>query len=260
MDNKTEPKTSYMLSSVKNALLILNSFTNEHPEWGIRDLAKHMQVTHSTVQRLLITLASEGYVVQDPATKKFRLGIRLLGFSNIIIKHLEIHKEALPILNQLVQKTGETVHIGVLEGTNVVYLHKVEPLRPIRVFTEIGKSVPCYCLAAGKAILAYQDDRLIEKVIQDGLVPYTKKTITDPVFLRNHLKQIKEQGYATSQGEFLKDGEIFSVAAPIYDYTGKVFASLSLIGIAQWINENTKQKYTEQVKKAAHEISRKLGY
>jgi len=258
MENK-ETKENYMLSSVKNALHIMNSFTVDCPEWGIRDLAKHLNFSHSSVQRLLVTLASEGYVVQDTETKKYRLGTRLLTFHNVITKHLDIHREALPVLQNLVQKTGETVHIGVLEGTKYVYLHKVEPQRSIRVFSEHGVQLPCYCTAEGKAILAFQDEEFIEKVIQEGLIPFTKNTITDPEVLRNHLKEIVQNGYAISQGEYLKEGEILAIAAPIYDYTGKVFACLSLIGVAQRIDHDLKLNYIAQVMKAAREISKKLG-
>lgn len=250
----------YVLSSVKNALLILNSFTVKHPEWGIRDLARHLGVTHSTIKRLLTTLASEGYVVQDPDTKKYRLGIRLLAFDNVIKTSMEIHKEGLPVLERLVKTTNETAHISVLEGSELIYMHKVEPQLPIRVFTEIGRRVPCYCVAGGKAILAYQDEKVVEKVIQSGLIPYTKKTITDPDKLRAHLREIAEKGYAISQGEYLPSGEITSVAAPIFDYSGKAIASISLIAITQKLNDEKLKTYTSHVVKAAKEISRRLGY
>lgn len=253
-------KHNYMLSSVKNALRVLDLFSVKKPERGIREIARELDLSHSTVQRILATLASEGYVVQDPDTKKYRLGVRLLAFNNVITEHLEIYKEALPILKRLVERTGETAHIGILEGTKLVYLHKVEPKRPIRVFTEIGKQVPSYCIAGGKVILAFQDEQKIEQVIQEGLIPYTDKTITDPDELRRHLSEIVQQGYATSQGEYLPEGEIVSIAAPIFDYTGKVFASLSLVGIASRISPQMMQDYIAQVKEAAQEISEELGY
>lgn len=208
----------------------------------------------------MLTLSSEGYVAKDPNTKKYRLGVRVLAFNNVITKNLEIYSESLPTLQDLVQKTGETAHIGILEETNLVYLHKVEPERPIRVFTETGKQAPCYCIAGGKAILAFQEEKTIERIIQAGLTPFTEKTITDPEILRTHLNEIRHNGYAISHGEYLKEGEIIAIAAPIYDYTGRVFASLSLIGIAQLITESRLNTYITQVKKAAKKISENLGY
>lgn len=208
----------------------------------------------------MYTLGSEGFVNQDSITKRYRLGARILGFNKIITDSLEIHQEALPILNELVKKTNETAHISVLEGNGIVYLHKVEPIKSIRVFTEIGKAAPCYCIAGGKAILAHQTGDQIESVIAEGLKPYTNKTITDPEEFRNHLKEIKSKGFAISHGEYLKEGEILSIASPIFDYTGRAFASVSLVGIAEKITQSMLDYNISQVKKAAKIISKNLGY
>jgi len=256
--NKQENK--YILSSVKNTLKVLNSFTKDQPEWGIRELAKHLQLTHSTIQRIMVTLASEGYVTQDINSRKYRLGVRLLAFQNVITSHLEIHEESYPHLQELVKNTGETAHISILEGAQLVYLHKVEPARPIRVFTEIGARVPCYCVAGGKVILAYQSEQKIQEVIDEGLHPFTEKTVTDPDMLRKQLREITEKGYTTTQGELLVEGEVLSIAAPIYNYFGTVFASVSLVCIGQRITDDMKLKYIERVKKTASKISKDLGY
>jgi len=251
---------NYMLSSVKTALRIMNAFSADHPEWGIRELSRHLGITHTTVQRILATLASEGYVAKDPRTRKYRLGARLLAFTKVIASSLEVHRESLPVLQQLVQKTGRTAHIGVLEGNNFVYLHKVEPQQSIPAFSDTGLRTPCYCTAEGKAILAYQDEAFIDGVIQAGLYPFTKKTITDPDKLKQNLREIARQGYAITKGEYQKDGRLMAIAAPVYDYTGKVFASLSIIDEVKKVNDELEKYYISLVTKAAKEVSKRLGY
>ena len=243
-----------------NALNILDSFTQNKPEWGVRELAKHLDLSHSTVMRLLVTLSKKGYVTQDIYTKKYSLGLRLLAFNDILTNNLEIHSESIPFLQKIVQKTGETAHIGVLEGNYLSYLHKVEPERPIRIFTEIGKRVPAHCIAGGKAILAYQKEEKIEEIIQKGLTAFTSITITDPDLFREHMKEIRLKGYAQSQGEYLKEAEILSIAAPIFNYEGEAFASLSLVSIAQRTNKELLDNYVVEVKETARKISIQLGF
>lgn len=251
---KQEP----LLSSVTNALRILRSFTLDEPEKGIRELAKELNLSKSSVQRLVATLSHEGFVAKDPVTQKYRLGVSLLALSHVVTNHLEIHKEALPILEKLVEKLGETAHIGILEGIHVVYLHKVETKHPIRIFTDIGKNNPSYCTGCGKAILAYQQSEIIENVIAEGLVPYTDKTITIPSEFRDHLKAIKENGFAVSMEE-LNEG-VVSIAAPIHDYTGHVYAALSIVGPIHRIHSNVIPSFAKEIMKAAAEISESLGY
>lgn len=251
---KQEP----LLSSVTNALRILRAFTLDEPEKGIRELAKELELSKSSVQRLIATLTHHGFVAKDPLTQKYRLGVSLLALSHVVTNHLEIHREALPILKQLVDKLGETAHIGILEGNHVVYLHKVETKHPIRILSDIGKDNPAYCTGCGKAILAYQDREVIEQIIAEGLIPYTDKTITIPEEFREHLKAIKQNGFAVSMEE-INEG-VVSIAAPIRDYTGHVSAALSIVGPIHRLNSNVIPAYSKEVMKAAMEISERLGY
>lgn len=253
-----QTKSDQLLSSVTNALRILRSFTIEEPERGIRELAKSLSLSKSSVQRLMTTLAHEGFVTKDADTQKYRLGVSVLSLGTVVMNHLEIHREALPHLEKLVEKTEETAHIGILEGTKVVYLHKIETRQPIRIFTEIGKRNPSYCTGCGKAILAFQHEQLIEQVIEEGLHPYTSKTITDPHAFKQNLKEIRQNGYAVSVEELGED--IISVGAPIRDYMGNVFAGVSLVGPSYRMKQKGIATYAKEVMKVGLEISEKLGY
>jgi IclR family transcriptional regulator, KDG regulon repressor len=253
----TNMNQDYLLSSVKNALRLLRSFTMDEPEKKVTDLAQSLGLGKSTVSRLLATLASEGFVVKDPETQKYRLGLTILSLNTIVTSNLEINREAQPILQKLVHDIGETAHIAVLEGIDVVYINRVECKHPVQILTYVGRRNPIHCTSSGKVLLAYQEEELFHQVVERGLHKYTVNTITDPDDLRTVLKGIREQGHAISIEE-LREG-VASIAAPIRDYTGKVTYAVSVIGPVHRMNPHH-PSIIQKVKHAAKEISEKLGY
>lgn len=247
----------YLLSSVKNALRLLRSFTINESEKSVTELSNSLELGKSTVSRLLATLASEGFVIKDPETRKYRLGLSILNLNTILTSNLEITREAASTLEQLVREIEETVHIAVLEDHDVIYLNRVECKQPVQILSHIGRRNPPHCTSSGKVILAYQEEEMIEQVIENGLKKYTVNTITDPDDFRSILQTVKSQGYAISIEEF-REG-VTSIAAPIRDYTGKVVYALSVVGPVHRMNAyNT--KIITKVKRTANEISEKLGY
>lgn len=255
--NQNKAEENY-LSSVKNALRILNSFTMDEPEKKISDISSSLGLNKSTVSRTMTTLASEGFVYKDPETKKYRLGFSILTLSGVINSNMDIYRESQPILNRLVETLGETAHISVFDNLEVVYLQKVECNHPVRFLTHVGKRNPPYCTSAGKVFLAHSGEEVVETIIKNGLFKYTRNTITDPVKLRSHLKEVKETGYAFSVEEFSEG--VVTIAAPIYDYTGKVIASLSVVGPKQRINQQKIPFFAKKVISASMEISQNMGY
>ena len=246
------------LSSVKNALRILNSFTMDEPEKKVSDISSSLGLNKSTVSRTMATLASEGFVFKDPETKKYRLGFSILTLSGIINSNMDIVRESQPILNKLVETLGETAHISIFDHLEVVYLQKVECNHPVRFLTHVGKRNPPYCTSSGKVLLAYSSPDVIEAIINQGLKQYTKNTITDPDKLRSHLNEIRENGYAYSVEEFSEG--VITIAAPIYDYTGKVIAALSVVGPKQRIQQQKIPFFAKKVMSASMEISQNMGY
>lgn len=247
------------LSSVKNALRMLKSFTMDEPERKIGDLAESLGLNKSTVSRTMATLASEGFVYKDPETKKYRLGYSILSLSGVVNSNMDVYRESMPIINKLVETTGETSHISIMDNLEVVYLQKVECNHPVRVLTHVGRRNPLYCTSSGKVFLAFsKDQELLDKVIENGLKQYTKKTITDPNKLKEHIKEIRLNGYAYSYEEY-NEG-VHSIAAPVYDYRGRVIAALSMVGPKQRIQYQRLNNLAKRVIHAADEISSRMGY
>ncbi|HZG73923.1 MAG TPA: IclR family transcriptional regulator, partial [Chondromyces sp.] len=175
----------------------------------------------------------------------------------IVTSTLEVNRESHPILQRLVQEVNETAHIGMLEGTNVIYLSRVECKHPVQILSHVGRRNPLHCTSSGKVLLAYQAEEFIKQYIDEGLPSYTAHTITDPDGLRQALESVREQEYAVSVEE-INEG-VASIAAPVRDYTGKVMYAVSVIGPIHRMDPHDRS-LIHQVKHAAKEISESLGY
>ncbi|WP_083978864.1 IclR family transcriptional regulator [Bacillus alveayuensis] len=251
-------KNNYLITSVKNGLRILRLFSIDTPELGVTEISHQIGLNKSTVHRLIKTLEKSGFIEKNQKTRKYQLGLSLLNLSGIISIHTETYKDALPILESLVNQLGEAAHISVLEGTNTVYLHKVQCKHPVRLLSHIGKNNPCSCTSSGKVILSFQSEEVIESVISQGLPHCGPNSITDPTQFRNNLREIRQKGYSICIDE-LHEG-VISIAAPIRDYSGEVVAAVSVVGPKQRIRSSNIPHFVEQVCKAGQEISNLLGY
>lgn len=247
----------YLLSSVKNALHLLKSFSIDEPEKKVTELAASLGLGKSTISRLLATLASEGFVMKNPENGKYRLGLSILNLNTVLTSNLEVSRESLPILQALVRDIDETAHLAAKDEYDVVYLNRVDCNHPVRILSHIGRHNPSHATSSGKTILAHQPDEFIEEYIQVKMEKYTPYTITNPEDLKATLLKVKEQGYAISIEEMLEG--VASIAAPIYDYTGQVLYAISVIGPVPRLNPNS-PGIIDKVKRAAADISRNLGY
>lgn len=252
---QSEPQ---VLSSVQNALRILKSFSTFEPTKKVSDLAEELGVAKSTVSRLMTTLASEGFVIKDEKTREYRLGLTVLTLGGLVTNHLEIHKEATPVLSKLVHDTGETAHLSIMDELDTIYIHKEECHHPVRILTHLGRRNPSYCTSSGKVLLAYSEPEIVEKVIEQGLVAYTDNSITDPDTLRSELENIRKQGYAVSTQELTIGTR--SIAAPIRDYTGKVVSAITIVGPIQRMKNSKIKEFASKVMEAAKDASERMGY
>lgn len=258
METSPKRKNDSLLSTAYNALRILKCFSVEEPEKKVSQIAVELGLGKSTVSRLLATLAKEGFVTKDPETQKYRLGMMVLSLGGIIKTQLNLSKEARPALLNLVKEIKESAHLVILEGSDVVYTEKMESHHPITIPTHVGKKNPAFCTSSGKVLLAYQKEEIWHQIIENGLYQYTPNSITDPDKFLMELRKIKVQGYSISIEELLPD--IISIAAPIYDYSEKVIAAVTIIGPVQRIHRHLIPTIRNKVVEAAKNISENLGY
>ncbi|MBM7714302.1 DNA-binding IclR family transcriptional regulator [Bacillus thermophilus] len=246
------------LSSVTNALRILRLFTPKRQELSFTDIVRHTNLPKSSTHRMIATLVKEGFLSKNPRTNHYRLGLAILSLGGVIFSHRELYKEALPIVKKLSETLDESAHICLLENMDVVYLFRVESRHPDRLLTQIGRKNPIHCTSEGLCILAFQDKRTTQKLLDSELYPYTPCTITDPNDLRALIADIQQNDYCIMKDTYYEN--YTSIAAPIRDYTGTVVSSLSVIGHSSRITEKKQDMFITVIQNAAQKISRHLGH
>jgi DNA-binding IclR family transcriptional regulator len=195
---------------------------------------------------------------QDGSGELYRLGLKMFELGSVVLATMELHREAVPCIEELARETGEAVHLGVFNGTEVVSIEKMDSAHALTPVITIGKGAPAYCTGVGKALLAYQPDTVIDHICSAGLPRHTSTTITDSASLRAELARIRTLGYAVDDAELHPD--VRCVAAPVRDHTGNVVASLSVSGPASRITKEATPALADKVRLVAAKLSSRLGY
>lgn len=226
---------------------------------GVSELSRALGLDKSTVYRLLTTLKSRGYVEQDPETRKYGVGPRMIAVSSRILGNNDVYLQARPVMKELLQETRETVHLAMLMENQVVYIAQEISPEVVSVSTEIGQREPIHCTAVGKALVAFLTEEELEAVIRHlDFRQYTSRTITDPDRFRAHCRQIRAQGYAVDDEELYPG--VRCIAAPIRGYDGSMPASLGISGPATRLQSGVIPWLGRIVMKYAQEVSGRLGY
>jgi DNA-binding IclR family transcriptional regulator len=246
------------LSSVAAAIALLKAFSEDEVDIGVSTLAKRLGMAKSTVHRLATTLVSEGMLEQNPENGKYRLGIALFGLGALVRRRMDVSTEAKPYLFDLRETTGETVHLAILERTDIMYVYNLESTQAIRMRSDIGVRKPAYCTAEGLAMLAFQPESLVDDIIVRGLRPRTAKTNTDPQRLREVLAAVRERGYAIEDEE--SEAGMRCVAAPVRNATRDVVGAVGIAGPVQRLPDEVLASFAPHVVRTAEAISVRLGY
>lgn len=247
-----------LVGSLLHGLAVLDLFDREHPTLGVGEIARGLGVHKSSASRLAATLAAAGYLEPEPEQGRYRLGARLAALGRLVSSGADLRREALPTLRSLVDRLGETGHLGILEGTEAVTIEVVEGWHTIRMHSWVGKRSPAHCSSLGKALLAGLSDAELQARYGEGrLEVRTPHTIDSPARLREALDGVRRTGYAVDREE-LEIG-LCCVAAPIIGPQGTAVAAISVSGPATRIHEGTTATIAAQVRAAAGEISRRLG-
>ena len=246
------------LSSVTSALLVLKVFSEDEAEIGISSLAKRLGLAKSTVHRLAVTLAAEGFLEQNPENGRYRLGLSLFGLGALVRRRMDVSNQARPLLGVLRDKTQEAVHLAILAQTSIMYLYNLETSQAIGIRSYIGTRKPAFCTCEGRAMLAFGPAETLAAVIAEGLVARTPKTNTDIDALRRTLDEVRSQGYAIDDEE--SEVGMRGIGAPIRDISGKVVAAVGLAGPIQRLTKKDLRGLAPQVIGTADAISARLGF
>ena len=218
---------SESIRAVERALDVLMCFTNQTPQLTMTQISELVGINKSTVHRLLATLESKRFVERDSVTGIYKPGIRLLQMAFLALEHNDLRRLAAPYLQELCNRYRENVTLAKLDVADVVYIDVIESAQRVKLAASPGQRLPAFCVASGKAILAFLPDDHVKRVLEYGMPKYTQHTITSSEAYFKDILLTRERGFAISEQEF-EEG-INAIAAPICN---QPVASISIAGPA----------------------------
>ncbi len=252
------PKSNKVRGSIERALVIINAFTITEPEFGVRDLARRLDLSPSTVGRIVSTLQKAGVLSQNPVNRKYRLGAKVLHWAWVFGETFNLDHVALPVMEELREATSETISLYIAQGSHRMCIAWLRSPHAMVYETPPGEPMPLHCGAAGMVLLANLNETEREEALcPERLISYTENSVTDRTRIEQVLERIREQDYAISFGELVK-GTV-AIAAPVRNARGEVIAVISVSGPAVRLDEDTARTFLERVVEAAKRISSELG-
>ncbi|WP_160355340.1 IclR family transcriptional regulator [Bordetella sp. 02P26C-1] len=221
------------------------------------DIAEACGLARSNTHRTLQTLAHAGYMVRDKKTGRYRCTLKMFEIGARQLSNMDVRAYAPAQMRSLAQKTGETVHLSVLDGVDVVYIDKIDSPQPIRAYSAIGGRAPAYAVATGKALLAFQPTDYLSHY-RSQLHSHTPTTRATEAVLQQELAEVARVGYAINRGEW-RDG-IGGVAVPIFSGLERPVAALGISGPLDRLTSVKMAECVPLLLEAAEAISRQLGY
>jgi len=251
---------SRSVPSVNRALDVLELFI-DRPSLSAPEITQLLGLPRTTVHELLTTLVERGYLdAIAGAPTRYRLGMRTFQLGSQFADRLDLVREGQEVAAQVAQACDETVHVAVLEGTDVVYIAKVDSTHPVRMVSAVGRRLPAHCTAVGKMLLSGLSAEALDARFTPGttLVVMTPNSISSPSKLRAHLREVAEQGIAHDDCE--SNEAVHCVAAAAYDHTGRMAAGMSIsVPIIRW-NAERGRELAALVRSGAADLSSRLGH
>jgi IclR family transcriptional regulator, KDG regulon repressor len=237
---------------------VLSLFTSERSELTALEAAELLKWSRSTVYRVLAKIHDEGFLAQDAATGRYRLGMRLATLGELARQSTSLQQIALPILRDLSDRSGETADLTVLVGPKAVTIEVVESYQAIMLPGLLGREVPLYATAAGKMLLAWRTREAVERMVPEPLHRFTRTTITDFEAFLEELERSRERGYAVANGEWIKD--LVSVGAEVRNHRGEIAAAVAMGGPRSRMTSAKREEAIEAVVEAGRQLSVLLGH
>ncbi|MFG1172336.1 DNA-binding transcriptional regulator KdgR [Erwiniaceae bacterium CAU 1747] len=246
------------VSSVMKVFGIMQALGEER-EIGITELSQRLMMSKSTVYRFLQTMKTLGYVSQEDESEKYALTLKLFELGAKALENVDLIRSADVQMRELSRLTKETIHLGALEEDSIVYIHKIDSLYNLRMYSRIGRRNPLYSTAIGKVLLAWRNyDEVREILAGVEFVLSTPKTLSGIDELLCTLDAVRQQGFAEDNEE--QEEGIRCIAVPVFDRFGVVIAGLSLSFPTIRFAEENKPQSVSLLHRAARTISAQLGY
>lgn len=254
-DENSDP---YQLQSLDRAVAVLELLGESEGPLSLAEVCDRMSLHKSTAHRALMVLERTGLLERTPENR-FRLGLKLYELGSRAVEQIDLRARVHPWFRRLSAVVGETVHLGVLQKTTVVYLDKVEPNnRRVWLDSRIGASNPVYCTAMGKAMLAFLPaEEAAEIMSRLRFTRFTHRTLCTPEALMRSLERVRRRGYAIDDEEV--EAGVRCVGAPILNENGRPMAAVSISGPSSRITQQSVPGIAEHLIRCCRDISSSLG-
>lgn len=247
----------FMIQSVDRTLSIQQCFIEERRPLGVSEVARKLGLNKSVVHRLMLTLLAHGYLQQLKNTDKYMVGPKAFEFGSVFTNSTSLVDEGKKILIELVDRTGFTAHLAILEKDSVLYLVNVEPDHMKYLFGAVGQRRPVYNTALGKCLTAWLPEEQTVKAMEAcAFERMTDYTITSLDAFLKELERVRQVGFAVDNEESSYGVRCF--AAPVHGKDGDVIAAISISGYG--VAEAKINEFGLTVKNLASQLSRRIGY
>jgi len=254
------PENRYIVPGLVRGMRLLEQFTHKQQEWGLSELARALHMPRSTVFRLVHTLEQLKYLEHHPQHKTYQLGNRVLNLGFEYLASQELIEVARPFLTTLNEQTGCSVHLGIPDDREVVYLLRIAGRQHLASNVGVGTRFPAHATTMGRILLSELSLQESEQMYQGVVLEQvTEQTVTSIEELHQLLYKERERGYTLSLSAF--EAGVVSVGTGIRDASGKIIAAINITGPETVFDRNALEgKIKDQVLKVAGAISKRLGY
>lgn len=244
------------LQSVTTALELLDLFA-DGSELGVSQVARHLGVAKSTAHRLLSTLVARRFVERSGTTGRYKLGLHVYERGLVALARSDLRRAAVGVLEDLRERTGQTVHLGLTDGADVVYLERLQAVRTIPLMAGLHRRMPSHCSASGKAMAAF-DPVAAEARRQLGFPQMTPQSISGVVQFDRMLAAVHQRGFAVNRDEARIGVSSVAVAVAVRDDLGRPVGAVSLVSTTEDVRRNL-ERHIRLVASAARSIGRAVG-
>lgn len=247
---KTKKTKAAANNTSLRALTLLEYVSAASRPVSTADITNDFGFPRATAHRLLLQLESEGYLEREPDGTRFLVGPRFAKVAlNALVNSAERGARD-AILRSLADEIGETCNFTVADGSELVFIHRVEANWPLRLDFHAGSRVPLHCTASGKLLLAFMPARQSQRIVAAApLKRYTDNTVTNPKRLMAELERIRADRLSTDDEEYLAG--MIGVAVPVLDRSNRVCAGLAVHALAARMSLEVAKQYVPTLRKAS---------
>ncbi|MBC8418748.1 MAG: IclR family transcriptional regulator [Pseudomonadota bacterium] len=248
--------TRYQAPSVKKAFQILKLISKANRGLGITELANSLEMSKGTVHGIISALEESGTIMRHPLTKKYTLGFTLFELGKLAYSQIDLKDLARPVMENLMERTQESVYVGVLNGEHITILDIAESSQDLKITSPRGTTIPLFAGATGKVILASMDkEKALDIIRSNGLPRFTERTITDPEVYIQEIERARETGYATDYEEYISG--VRAVASAIKGWK-PLISAIWVVGFKTSLDDHKMETLINVTREAAEEISRRI--